>query len=157
MYCIWILMGLPIGSLLCAAFIAMRDGKVAPANAAVRPTQSASGITPLSKVTNGGDWNSKSAEQVLIGILSNPSDDGFRVTIRQFEGEQESKFLDKRDDKASSRSKSEVWISSALYAVRGGICHIPLSMQEQMFGPHRPSYPQEGGYDYENLSYIATN
>ena len=98
MYFIWILTGLPLASLLCAAFIAMRDGKVAPANAAARRARSASGITPLSKVTKGSDWSSETTVQILIGILSNPNDDGFRVTIRQFEG-----------DKASPRSESEVW------------------------------------------------
>jgi hypothetical protein len=84
MYFIWIFMGLPIASLLCAAFIAMRDGKVAPARAAVRRAPSASGITPLSKVGEGCDWSSGGTVRILIGILSKPSDDGFRVTIRQF-------------------------------------------------------------------------
>src|ERR1700733_11495562 len=68
MYLIWILMGLPIASLLCAAFMVMRDGKVAPAGAAVRPAQSPSGVTPLSEVTKGSDWSSERTVQALIGI-----------------------------------------------------------------------------------------
>jgi len=118
MYFIWIFVGLPIASLLCAAFIAMRDGKVAPARAAVRRAPSASRITPLSKVAEGSDWSSERTVQVLIGILSNPSDDGFRVTIRQFGGEQESKSLAKSDDKASTRLKSEVWTLKRSYDSR---------------------------------------
>ncbi len=35
--------------------------------------------------------------------------------------------------------------------------YIPLSIQEQVFGPHRPVFPQEGGYDYENRSFIKVN
>jgi hypothetical protein len=110
---IWILVGLPIVSLLCVAFVAVRDGKVALANGAVRRAPSVSGIAPLAKVNNGGDWNSESMVQVLIGILSNSNDDGFRVTIRQFESDvndraQESMSLAKNDDKAWTRSKSEI-------------------------------------------------
>jgi hypothetical protein len=98
MYFIWILIGMPIASLLCAAFVAMRDSKIRPANTGVHRTHSVSSITPVSMATNADDWKSESAVQVLIGILSKLSDDGFRVT-----------YVAKNDDKPWTRSKSEVW------------------------------------------------
>jgi hypothetical protein len=98
MYFIWILIGMPITSLLCAAFIAKRDSKVRQANTGVHRTHSVSSITPLFKATNAGDWKSESAVQVLIGILSKPSDDGFRVT-----------YVANSDDKGSAQSTAEDW------------------------------------------------
>jgi hypothetical protein len=98
MYVIWILIGMPIASLLCAAFIAMRDGKTSPANTGIHRSRSVSSVTALSRATNADDWISESAVQVLIGILSKPSDDGFRVT-----------YVAKNDDKPWTRSKSELW------------------------------------------------
>jgi hypothetical protein len=99
MYFIWILIGMPIASLLCAAFIAMRDGKTRPANTGgVHRTDSVSSVTASSKATNAGDWKSERGVQVLIGILSKPSDDGFRVT-----------YVAKSDDNPWTRSESEVW------------------------------------------------
>jgi hypothetical protein len=98
MYLIWIFIGMPIASLLCAAFIAMRNGKKRPANMGVHRTHSVSSVTALSKAANAGDWKSESAVQVLIGILSKPSDDGFRVIC-----------VAKNDDKPWTRSKTEVW------------------------------------------------
>jgi hypothetical protein len=98
MYVIWILIGMPVASLLCAAFIVMRDGNTRPANTGVHRTDSVSSVTALSRDTNAGDWKSESAVQVLIGILSKPSDDGFRVT-----------YVAKSDDNPWTRSESEVW------------------------------------------------
>jgi hypothetical protein len=98
MYLIWILIGMPIASLLCAAFIATRDDKTMPANAGGDRTHSVSSVRALSKATNADDWKSESAVQVLIGILSKPSGDGFIVT-----------YVSKSDDEAWTRSKPEVW------------------------------------------------
>jgi len=98
MYFIWILIGMPIASLLCAAFIAMRDGKVRPTNTGVHSTQSVSSITSPYKATNKANGKSESAGEVLIGILGRPSDHGFKVT-----------YVAKRDDKPWTQSKSEVW------------------------------------------------
>jgi hypothetical protein len=98
MYLIWILIGMPIASLLCAAFITMRDIKKRSANMGDHRTHSVPSVTALSKAANAGGWKSESAIQVLIGILSKPSDDGFRVTC-----------VAKIDDKPWTRSKSEVW------------------------------------------------
>jgi hypothetical protein len=162
MYFIWILVGMPLASLLCAAFITMRDGKVTPANAALHRTQPA------------GEWNSESTLQVLIGILGSPRNDGFRVTIRQRatrlnDARQRSKYLAKSDDKALTRSNSEVWTlgrygellpvdknSSPAEAglVQGNSGNLSSDTNVR---PHRPIFPQKGGYDYENRSRIATN
>jgi hypothetical protein len=98
MYFIWILIGMPIASLLCAAFIATRGGKTRPANTGGHRTHSASSVTALSNATNADDWKSESAVQVLIGILSKPTGDGFRVT-----------YVAKSDDEPWTRSKPEVW------------------------------------------------
>jgi hypothetical protein len=86
MYILWILIGMPTASLLCAAFITMRDSKIRLANTGVHRTHSA------------GDWKSESAVQVSIRILSKPSDDGFRVT-----------YVARSDDEPWTGSKSEVW------------------------------------------------
>src|SRR5271163_4485679 len=93
MYFIWILIGMPIASLLCAAFIAMRDGKVRPTNTGVHSTQSVSSITSPYKATNKANGKSESAGEVLIGILGRPSDHGFKVT-----------YVAKRDDKPWTQS-----------------------------------------------------
>jgi hypothetical protein len=86
MYFIWILIGMPTASLICAAFIAMRDSRIRHANMGSCRTHSS------------GYWKSESAVQVSIGILSKSSDDGFRVT-----------YVARSDDKPWTRSKSEVW------------------------------------------------
>jgi hypothetical protein len=114
MYFIWILIGMPFVSLLCVAFIAIRDGKVNPVNAAVHRAQSPS--MPLSKAVNESDWGAEGATEVLIRILSDPSNDSFRVTIRKLSPEihlngsgQESKYLAKGDEETSAPYKSSVW------------------------------------------------
>jgi hypothetical protein len=124
MYFIWILIGMPIASLLCAAFIAMRDGKTRPANTGVHRTDPVSSVTALSKATKAGDWKSESAVQVLIGILSKPSDDGFRVT-----------YVAKSDDNPWTRSESEDW------ALR---CCTGLPLIDKDFSPTEVG-PTKGG------------
>ena len=98
MYFIWILIGMPNASLLCAAFLAMRDGKTRTANTDVHRTDSVSSVPASSRATNAGDWKSETTVQVLIGILSKPSDDGFRVT-----------YVVKSYDNPWTRSESEDW------------------------------------------------
>ena len=116
MYFIWILIGIPFVSLLCVAFIAIRDGKVNPANAAVHRAKSPPRIMTLSKAVNESDWDAEGATEVLIGILSDPSNGSFRVTIRKLisethlnGGSQESKYLAKGDEKTPSPYKCSVW------------------------------------------------
>jgi hypothetical protein len=114
MYCIWILIGIPFASLVCAAFIVVREGKGRLANEAVHRTLSTFGITPLSKTGKADDWNSENTLQVLIGILNNSSNDGLRVTIREAttyldDGRHGKKYLARSDDKAWTRSTSKIW------------------------------------------------
>jgi hypothetical protein len=106
MYFIWILIGIPIASLLCAALVVIRDGKVRSANEPVHRTGSACSITALSKTDKVDDWNSENSVQVLIGILNNPNSDGFRVTIRQAAAQ---KVLN--GGAISACYTSEVWIA----------------------------------------------